>query len=259
MPKVKCKDIEMYYEIAGEGRPLLLIHGLGNDLRSWNKVAPHLSKSFQLIKIDLRGSGRTDKPEGPYTIEGMAGDLINAIDVLGYERVDVAGFSMGGCVAISLALDHAEKVDRLALISTTPAWSRPYPFTKRSQEIFSQTVVTPKLLKDVYELIYGENHRKKFTAKDYTRYRMDDPYPQTVEAYIGQLKALKQFDRADEVHKIMAQTFIVAGRADRVIPTETSSWLKEKIGASSLQILEGVGHMVIEEAPKQLANFLREV
>lgn len=247
----------MYCEVEGKGRPLCLIHGLGNDMRSWERAAHHLCDSFQLIKIDLRGSGRTDKPKGPYMIEGMASDVARAMDALGCARANVAGFSMGGCVAICLALEHPEKIEGLALISTTPAWSRPHPFTKHAQHIFGQTEISEQLLRDVYELTYGDAHKRKFTAETYINYRMNDPYPQTIEAYLCQLDALKNFDRADEIPKINSPTLIVAGLADKVIPPETSSWLGKKIKGSSLHLFEDAGHMVIEEEPKRLADLLK--
>ena len=106
----------------------------------------------------------------------------------------VLGFSMGGCVAMQLALDRPELVRRLVLVSTLPSWRGPYPPCEALNRLFHRTDVCEELLVEVYEVAFGKSYRKRAPAKDYVAERMNDEFPQTVDSYLGQLAALESFD-----------------------------------------------------------------
>jgi pimeloyl-ACP methyl ester carboxylesterase len=123
MPKIKVRDIEMFYEIRGEGHPLLMIMGFQGNMDCWDPfyLIPSLSGRFKLILFDNRGSGRTDYPGDPgeeFTIRLMADDAAALLGALGIEHSHVLGISMGGMIAQEFAINHPEKVDRLVLLST---------------------------------------------------------------------------------------------------------------------------------------------
>jgi pimeloyl-ACP methyl ester carboxylesterase len=99
MPTVKVGDINMYYEIHGQGEPLLLIMGLGSDLTGWMFQTPEFSKRYAVIAFDNRGVGRTDAPDMPYSVRMMADDAIGLMDVLGIDKAHILGLSMGGFIA----------------------------------------------------------------------------------------------------------------------------------------------------------------
>jgi Predicted hydrolases or acyltransferases (alpha/beta hydrolase superfamily) len=96
MPKTISNEIELNYEIQGEGKPLVLISGLGYPLWQWHKMVPFLAKQFQVITFDNRGVGQSDKPAGPYTAQMLAADTIGLLDALGIVKAIVMGHSMGG-------------------------------------------------------------------------------------------------------------------------------------------------------------------
>ncbi len=107
-----------------DGRPLVLVHGLTNDADAWEDTAAELARilpDLRIIAIDLRGHGESDKPTDPaaYSATTMAADVLALMDVLGVARASVAGHSLGSLVAIELALDHPDRLDRLVLVSTT--------------------------------------------------------------------------------------------------------------------------------------------
>src|SRR5208337_2487529 len=134
MPTVKVNDINMYYEVSGEGEPLVLIAGLGTDLTVYERVIGCLSKKFRVLAFDNRGVGRTDKPDIPYSIEMMADDTAALMNAAGFRKAHVLGISMGGRVAMGLALQHPEMVRSLVLAST---FARKRVTTVRSYLLFN--------------------------------------------------------------------------------------------------------------------------
>src|SRR5712692_10433966 len=119
MPTIKVNDIHMYYEIHGEGEPLVLIVGLGTDISEWDGIIRWLAKKYRVLAFDNRGAGRTDKPDMPYSIEMMADDTEGLMNALAMQRAHILGISMGGRTALALALRHPQRVKRLVLVSTS--------------------------------------------------------------------------------------------------------------------------------------------
>lgn len=119
MARASVNGIELYYEEHGSGPALLLVPGLGADTRLFGGIIGPLAASCHVVVFDPRGGGRSDKPPGPYTVEQMADDAAGLLDVLRIDRAVVVGYSMGGRIALSLALDHPRRVRRLVLAATS--------------------------------------------------------------------------------------------------------------------------------------------
>lgn len=117
MSTVKVADIHVYYEVHGEGPPLILIPGLRNRVSEHGRVIEFLSRTRRVVASDNRGAGGTDKPDAPYSIETMSDDTAGLMGALGLPRADVLGVSMGGRIALALALRHPGLVRRLVLVS----------------------------------------------------------------------------------------------------------------------------------------------
>jgi 2-succinyl-6-hydroxy-2,4-cyclohexadiene-1-carboxylate synthase len=115
-------DVDLYVEVDGAGPPLLLLHGFTGSARAWDAVRPLLRERARLIVPDLIGHGRSPAPDDPrrYTLEWCVRDLVHVLDVLDVEQADVLGYSMGGRVALRLAVDAPERVRTLLLESTSP-------------------------------------------------------------------------------------------------------------------------------------------
>jgi len=113
-------DIELYYDITGKGQPILLIHGLGSGARDWEMQVPLLSQYFQVVTVDVRGHGQSDKPPGPYSIPLFAADTIELIRSLDIAPVHVIGISMGGMIAFQVAVDAPEMVKSLVIVNSGP-------------------------------------------------------------------------------------------------------------------------------------------
>ena len=121
VPIVQVNDIAVYYEIHGSGTPLVLIGGLGADTTLHKGIIEGLAARHQVIALDNRGAGRTDKPDSAYTIEMMADDTAGLMDALSIPHAHVLGISMGGRIALELALSYPDRLDKLILVSTSAA------------------------------------------------------------------------------------------------------------------------------------------
>lgn len=107
----------LFYQDEGHGPPMLLVHGVGADGSSWDTIAAALADDFRPIRLDLRGHGRSGHIDGGCTLDDFVRDAVDVLDASGVERAHVVGFSLGGMIAQALALQHADRVDRLVLLS----------------------------------------------------------------------------------------------------------------------------------------------
>lgn len=172
MPKVKVNDINIYYKIHGEGEPFIVIWGIGGEILQFTHQLTNLmSKKYKIILFDSRGTGRTDKPDHPYSIEMMAEDTVILMEVLGVKSAHILGISMGSRIALSIAAKYPEKVKSLILnvaAARSPHKDDPQPAI--SYKRLHTAMTQPGFLDTVSE------------------------HPPTVESFLRQFKALKNFD-----------------------------------------------------------------
>lgn len=229
MPTTRVNDISIYYETHGEGEPLILIGGLANDVTDYTdrtKIVPELSRHFQAIAFDNRGVGRTDKPDIPYSIPMMAEDTAGLLDALGVGKVHVMGISMGGRIALELALRHPNRVNKLVLVSTGPRTVR----TWRRHIIFDVLKRLP--------FFRGE-------------------YPQPYYAFARQAEASRSFDCTDRLSEIRAPTLIVHGKKDGWAPYELAEQMHERIQGSKMTTFDS-GHLLVFFQTRQFVEAVVE-
>jgi 3-oxoadipate enol-lactonase len=215
MPYAQVGDIKLYYEVHGAGPPVVLIPGLGADTRLFFNVVPLLATSHQVVVIDPRGGGRSDKPTGRYSIEQMAEDVAGLFGALGIAGADVVGYSMGGKIALQLAAGHPELVDHLILGATS---ARPAVTRRLSRRWFMIDLV-PRI----------------------PLLRRADGQPS--HAFEAQRQASKSFDGRGLLPRVKARTLIIRARRDRIVPASDAAELRN-IPGSSLVDLPG-GHLTL--------------
>src|SRR5438034_53521 len=111
--------LKMYYEIHGSGKPLVLIHGSFGTTAGWSTVLPTLEKNHQVVAVELQGHGHTADRDTPLSMEQMADDVAGLLKALKISSADVFGYSMGGSVALGLAIRHPDLVGKLAVLGAT--------------------------------------------------------------------------------------------------------------------------------------------
>ena len=120
--RVGVGDAELYYEVAGTGDPVVLLHGLGSSTRDWEPQIAELSRHYRVVSIDLRGHGRSSRAPGPYSMAGFATDVAAVMTHLAIDSAHICGISLGGMVAFQLAADTPDRVRTLAIINSGPAF-----------------------------------------------------------------------------------------------------------------------------------------
>jgi pimeloyl-ACP methyl ester carboxylesterase len=257
MAKLKLDDVELYYELHGDGAPLLLIAGLASDSQSWQPVIGDLASRFHVITLDNRGSGRTIPQESATSIRAMADDCIALIGHLGLRSVNLLGHSMGGFVAQECAIRHPERVDKLVLVATSAANS------KRNDALFrgwAATFEKPAVdlecwFRELFDWIFSERFLENAqTVAAAVDFALAYPYPQSARAFRNQVEAIAEFDSADRLGKIEAQALVLAAREDRLFPFDICSRFAMKIPRLEFIGIDGAAHSFHVETPAALTK-----
>lgn len=180
MFKTQVNDIEIVYQITGQGHPLLLIAGVGYGKWFWHRVVPGLAEYFQVITFDNRGAGQTDKPDGPYTVPMMAADTAGLLDALGIRGAYVMGHSLGGFIAQELAVSRPNLVGKLILAATTYGGPKVIPITPEALEVLTNREGDPvELVQRGIDIACapGFAGRQPDVAEELLQYRLTNPVP----------------------------------------------------------------------------------
>jgi 3-oxoadipate enol-lactonase len=251
MPHAQVNGIELYYEVAGSGNPLLLINGLGGNAVDWEPLLPALCERFRVIAFDNRGVGRSSAPPGPYTTHEMAGDAAALLEYLGVPRTHVVGSSMGGMIAQKLALAHPERVDRLVLFAT---FARPRRAIMDSWLTFLvQTEergldLTGPALWGLPWLFTPQFMAQPERVEEALAWQ--EPYPAPLHGIAGQAEAVRSHDTLDRLPRITAPTLVLVGAEDVLTPVYYSQELAAGIPGARLQVLAHGGHAALWEDPE---------
>jgi len=254
MPTVRAGDINVYYETAGAGEPLVLIPYLAADQACYAFQVPEYAKHFTCISVDLRGAGQTDKPTGTYTTELFADDIARFMDAIHVERAHVTGLSLGAATGMWLAAKYPNKVLTLSLHS---AWPKSDPYLRAAVEGWQ---LIAKALNSVPEMLikgvlpwcltpelYAAKPEYVDSLAAFVRSRPVQP----LDAFMRQSAAVLAHDCFAQLSRITAPTQITFGRHDATTSTRFADGMKKAIRNSEVLILEGCSHAPIYEKTEE--------
>ena len=232
--------LNMYYEIHGAGRPLILLHGGLGTSSMFGEVLPMLAQSYQVIAVELQGHGRTADIDRPLRYELMGDDIAALIRHLGLEQVDVMGYSLGGGVALRTAIQHAEVVNKLVLVSAA----------------FKREGWYPEVLAGMAQLSGAAAEYMK-PSPAYQEYVRIAPQPENFPKLLDKMGDLlrQPYDWSEEVAALTMPTLLVFGDADSLPPAHAAEffallgggqkdagWDNADMPNSRLAILPGTTH-----------------
>lgn len=239
MARVEVGDISINREIAGEGTPLILIHGLGNNLGIWDADAEVFAQHHRVLRPDVRGFGQSDKPPGPYSPEMLARDVERLMAVERIDSAHVAGISMGGVIAQRLALDFPERVRSLILIST-------------SSEVGELAVASWQRLASIIEE-RGFDERTADASRAFSP-EFAERHPEVVKdmgrrnaandplSYAAAARAVGDYRWTVELRRVNVPVLILQGLEDRLTPPGGSVKMQRALPRARLLLVEGAGH-----------------
>lgn len=252
--RVEADGVRYYYEIHGQGEPLLLLHGGLGNIDMFGPVLPALARHRQVIAVDLHGHGRTALGGRPISLIDMGDDLAVVLRELGYEQVDVLGYSMGGGVAFRLAVQHPGLVRRLAMVSAG----------------FAQDGFHPEMLPQQAQVGAAMAEYMKDTPM-YQSYAAVAPHPEEFPRLLDRMGELMRqpYDWSEDVRKLTMPVLLVYGDGDMYRPEHIvrfyqllggglrdAGWQREHMSRNRLAILPDLTHYDIFLSPALIATVL---
>jgi 3-oxoadipate enol-lactonase len=255
MPWHSIHGVDLYYEITGNGSPVVLIHGLGSSLLDWENQVPSISAQYQVIAFDLRGYGRSARHTGPYTINQFTKDTAGLIKSLGPAPVHVVGLSLGGMVALQLSLDYPELVNKLVIVNSLPEvklssfrarWEIGLRFLLT--RLFGMRITGLVLSRRVFPNPQQRDLRKKFAA----RWAGNDP-----QVYMSSVRGLLGWSVQERLSSIPCPTLVVAGEKD-FLPLAEKEHFTKNIPEAEMAVITGSGHASPVDHPEEFNRIVLE-
>ena len=240
----------------GDGEPLLLINGLGANLEMWQPLVRVLAAERGLIAFDLPGTGRSARPRWPLRMSQLARLVTELLDDLGYDQLDVLGYSLGGIVAQELAHRAPERIRRLVLCATTPGLPSMPP-----DPIVSALMLTPARYwnRQLAELIIpiiagGRTARDPRVLRAGLERRLVQP--PTALGYLYQLYALSGWSSHPWIRSVRHPALVLHGDHDPVVPLVNGRYLADALPNGRLEVVKGAGHLFLLDEPRSVAPAL---
>ncbi|KTC74503.1 lipolytic enzyme [Legionella birminghamensis] len=242
MPVMQGNGIRTYYEIHGQGQPLVLIAGYTGDHNFWNLMLPQLAAQFQVVIFDNRGIGQTTDNGQPFTLETMAADVIALIEALGLLKPHILGQSMGAAIAQIVARHYLDSMGKLILLN---AVSRFNPRTIKTlesllrcrKEAVSFDLFVELAMPWFFSSAYLANEQNILAFKDVLR---NIPNPQPIDDQQRQLRALSTFDSTSWLGELALPSLVIAAEEDIItLPEESETLAKTLPNAMLMRVLGG--------------------
>ena len=254
---VEVAGLRLRYSIQGRGAPLLLLTGIGANLDMWEPFRREL-EGFETIAVDLPGAGASETPLLPLTMRGLAKLSVGLLDVLGYPRASVLGYSFGGLVAQQLAHLRPDRVERLVLAATGCGWGAIPGNPGAMLNLLTPTRYYSRgNLEHVGPSLYGGRSRREpeilATLAAARLHR-----PPTARGYLWQLLATSGWTSLPWLGDLRMPTLVLSGEDDPVVPPVNGRLMASRIPNARFELIPGGGHLMLLDQAADLAPLVRE-
>lgn len=260
MATVKVNGAEFYYELHGQGQPLVLVNGYNTDTTMWTPVVGELAKSYQVLIFDNRGMGKTiDDGLVHLTVELMADDAIGIIRALGLTKPYVLGLSMGGSIVQYMGKKYGNEISKLVLLCTSSKWRKA---ALQGMELFiklrEQNINAKTIVEGAVAWCFGEKFLENTQMMKLVIEAMaNNPNQPSITNQKRQFAALTNFDGREIVKSINIPTLVIAGTEDLLSLPSDSEYLVNNITNAKLVQLN-CAHLPTFEVTNEFTKVLNE-
>ena len=243
MPHADVNGQSLYYEVHGDGEPLLAIQGLGSDIASWVPQLRAWSEDHRLVVFENRDVGRSSRAVAPYDVRDMADDALALADHLDLDSFHLVGMSLGGAIAQEVALAAPDRIRTLTLI-VSYAWGGNWARTRarvwgeivmrQSREEHADNLMLMAFSQEFFE----DEQRLAFVREAI----LANPHPQEPEAFVRQLEAGSRHDTRDRLGSLTMPVHVIGGAHDAMVPVWKSKEIAGLIPGAKLTVLERAPH-----------------
>ncbi|HKF73533.1 MAG TPA: alpha/beta fold hydrolase [Stellaceae bacterium] len=245
--------IEINYVTEGSGPPVTLVHGVGANLESWDAITASLARRYRVVRMDLRGHGRSSRIE-TCRLQDFLDDVTLVLDALGIARTHFVGFSLGGMIAQAFVLAHPERVERLALISAVAGRTPEERASVQARGLRVQQEGIASVSAAAQDRWFTEDFRRKHP--DVVARRIEELKANDHRSYATAYAAFAEGDLGPRLHEIRHPTLIITGEHDIGSNPRMARFMHDAIPGSTLHILPKLKHSVLLEAPAAIAALL---
>ncbi len=259
MPSAQNGGVELHWEAAGDGPPLLLIMGLGGSSLAWYRLLPHLRGHARAITFDNRGTGQSDRIRAPLSLADMALDAVAVLDAAGVAQADVLGVSMGGMVAQHLALDHRDRVRSLVLGCTTANARAGLPSWRLLSGAALRDVAPARAFDIITPALYSERTRRSAPERIREDFAMRAREATPAATLMGQMRAISAHDTRGRLTELGGlHVTVVHGERDALVPPARGRELVRLIPGARHAPIAGAGHVMLTDAEDEVVGVLHE-
>ncbi|TFF99992.1 MAG: alpha/beta hydrolase [Promethearchaeota archaeon] len=276
----EVNGIKICYDVHGEGEPLVLIHGFSDRKEHWLAQVGELSKHFKVIRMDNRGAGKSDRPNGEYSMKVYAQDIAGLLDFLEIDKTNIAGHSLGGMIVQNFLIYYPERVKKAILINTIPGLTPPGVPNEQGIKMYQENSINnlKKIQEDpLNEFLDGakRNYSRKFykemvnnpdkkfhgiwSAKDLVKEKTE--YGPTEKDIIHQAEALSTHNVYEKLPNVEIEVLVLAAEKDKTCPKIMNEKIHELLPNSKMEVIKNAGHQsILEFAPevnKYIIDFLK--
>lgn len=252
--EIYVQNLKINYKVAGKGQPLLILHGWGSSSDSWEKVGKKLSKEYKVVIPDLPGFGKSSLPQKAFSLKDYSDFVLKFTNKLKISTFYLLGHSFGGRIAIKFAILHPEKIKKLILCN--PAGIKPKPGIKTRILFF---------ISQIGNAVFSQRCLERFrdgARNFYYFFLKNKDYVKANGIMKETMKEIIKEDLLPKLSQILAETLIIWGEKDKILPLKYAFLFKEKIANSKLVKIPKVDHSPHIEVPEKLSqiifNFLQE-
>jgi pimeloyl-ACP methyl ester carboxylesterase len=260
VPKVSVNGLNLFYEIEGDGEPVVLIPGFAAGRWIWFKQTDELARNFRVIVFDPRGVSASDKPEGPQTIGLLADDIAHLLQTIGVESAHIVGASFGGFVAQEFALKFPAMTRNLVLCCTSFGGSNHVVPAPETLEALASTkgLNSEERMRANLLLAFTPEYVQTQVAEvdEIVHLRATNEVPEHI--YLSQLYAAVNFNSESRLEEIKSPTLVLSGDADVIVPVQNSRNLAAKIPGAKLQVVAGGSHTFFIEQAQEFNRLVTE-